>query len=123
MVAASVAAIEGAALLGNAAVVLWVVIRDGITGPAPVASPVGVTVEIALYLAFGAAMLWIARGIVRGSSAVNTPFALAQVLGLTVSIPLATAAGTAAVFGWLLTALCLLGLIAWVGLLRRQAPA
>lgn len=119
-VAAIVAAIEGAALLANALAVVWFVIRDGITGPADVASPIGVAVEVLLYLVFGAAMLWIARGLVRGSNAVLTPFVLAQVLGLTVSIPLASGSGAAAVVGWLLTGLCVLGLVAWVGLLRSR---
>ena len=118
--AAIVAAIQGAALIANALAVLWFVIRDGITGPAEVASPIGIAVEVLLYLLFGAAMLWIARGLVRGSNAVLTPFVLAQVLGLTVSIPLASGTGAAAVVGWLLTGLCLLGLVAWVGLLRSR---
>jgi len=119
-VAGIVAAVEGAALLANALAVLFFVIRDGISGPADVASPLGVAVEVLLYLVFGAAMLWIARGLVRGSNGVLTPFALAQVLGLTVSIPLASGAGAAALVGWLLTGVCVLGLVAWVGLLRSR---
>jgi hypothetical protein len=120
-IAATVAVIQGAALLSNGVAVLWVVIRDGITGPAAVASPAGIAVEVALFVVFGAAMLWIARGLVRGSGAVLTPFVLAQVLGLTVSIPLATGTGAAAVVGWLLTGLCILGLVAWVSLLRSRS--
>lgn len=119
-IAATVAVIEGGALLINAAAVIWVVARDGITGPAAVASPIGITLEVLLYLVFGAALLWIARGLSRGSSAALTPFALAQVLGLTVAIPLATGSGAASVVGWLLTGICGAGLVAWVGLLRAR---
>ena len=119
-VAAAVALAQGAALLVNALAVTWVVVRDGSTGPSAIASPIGVTVEVVLYLLFGAAMLWISRGMLRGSEAVQTPFVLAQVLGLTVAIPLATGGGAAAVVGWALTFGCILGVVVWGALLRRR---
>lgn len=118
--AAAVALLQGMALLVNAMAVTWVVVRDGITGPSAIASPVGVTVEVALYLVFGAAMMWIARGMLRGSEGVQTPFVLAQVLGLTVAIPLATGGGAASLVGWALTFICILGVVVWGALLRRR---
>lgn len=119
-VAAAVALAQGLALLVNGLAVTWVVIRDGITGPSAIASPIGVAVEVLLYLVFAGALVWIARGLVRGSEAVLTPFVLAQVLGLTVAIPLATGGGAAALIGWALTLGCVLGLVMWVALLRQR---
>ncbi len=119
-IAAAVALAQGAALLVNGIAVAWIVVRDGIDGPAEVASPVGVTLEVVLYVIFGAALLWIARGIARANAAALTPFVLAQVLGLTVSIPLASGDGAAAVVGWAVTFSCLLGIVAWLGLVRQR---
>jgi hypothetical protein len=119
-VAAAVAFVEGAALIANGLAVAFVVLRDGITGPSAVASPLGVTVEVLLYLAFGAALLWIARGLWQGRDASMTPFALAQILGLAVSVPLAQGGGASRVVGWLATGLIVTGLAAWGVLLRRR---
>lgn len=111
---------EGAALIINGLLVGFVVLRDGITGPSAVASPVGVAVEVVLYLLFGAVLLVIARGVLRGSGAVLTPFVLAQLLGLTVALPLARSTGMASVIGWIATVLCLAGIVAWWPLFRRR---
>lgn len=120
MLGVVVAAVEGLALVANGFAVAWVVVADGLTGPAEVASPVGVALEVALYLLFGAAMLWIARGLARGSGAVLTPFLLAQLLGLTVAVPLASSEGAAGIAGWAFTIGCLLGLVAWWTLMRTK---
>jgi hypothetical protein len=119
-VGATVAVVEGAALIVNGLAVAFVVLRDGITGPSAVASPLGVAVEVLLYLAFGAALLWIGRGLLQGRSAALTPFALAQILGLAVSIPLAQGGGASRVVGWIATGLIIAGLAAWGVLLRRR---
>lgn len=121
--AAAIAGLEGAALIGNAVAVAVVVLRDGITGPSTVASPVGVVVEIALFLIFGGAMLFIARGLSAGSTGVLTPFLLAQILGLTVGIPLLSAPEGVSAVGALITAACVAGAVAWLVLLRRSLRA
>lgn len=119
--AAVVAVVQGLALIGNGIAVAFVVLRDGITGPSAVASPAGVAVEVLLYLLFGGALLWVSRGLARGSGAVLTPFVLAQLLALTVAIPMARGSGGASVVGWVATGLCLVGIIAWWTLFRRRA--
>lgn len=116
-----VAVVQGLALIGNGIAVAFVVLRDGITGPSAVASPAGVAVEVLLYLLFGGALLWVSRGLARGSGAVLTPFVLAQLLALTVAIPMARGSGGASVVGWVATGLCLVGIIAWWTLFRRRA--
>lgn len=121
LVAAVVAAVEGVALIGNGIAVAVVVLRDGITGPSDIASPTGVVVEVLLYLLFGGALLWIARGLYRGAAAALTPFLLAQLLGLTVSIPMAQGGGLPAVVGWIATLMALAGIVAWWSLVRRRA--
>ena len=127
VLAASIAAVQGVALVGNALAVIVVVLRDGITGPAAVASPIGVTVEVAIYLIFGAAMCWIAWGLAAQRTAARTPFLLAQILSLTVGIPLLGASGAGFVAGVLITAAAVAGIVAWGGLLRddprRQSAA
>ena len=119
-IAAVVAALQGLVLLANALAVAVIALRDGVHGPSAVATPTGVMIEVGLYALFGLALLWIAQGISRGSGAALTPFLLAQLLGLTVSIPLAMGDGQASIIGWAITASCLLGLAAWVGLLRNR---
>lgn len=119
-IASTVAAIEGAALVFNGLAVAVVVLRNGVTGPSPVASPAGVAVEVLLYLLFGGALLWVARGVLRGRQAVLTPFVLAQLLGLTVAVPLARGEGVASLIGWAASGLCLLGIAAWWVLFRRR---
>lgn len=123
LVAAGVAAVEGAALIANGIAVAVVVLRDGITGPSAVASPMGVAVEVVLYLFFGGALLWIARGLLRGAASVLTPFVLAQLLGLTVTIPMAQGSGAASAIGWVATLLAAAGIVSWWILLRRRAVA
>ncbi len=119
-VGAAVALVEGLLMVGNGIAVAVLVGRDGITGPEAVASPAGVVIEVALYLLFGIALLWMARGFVRGSVAVLTPFMLAQVLGLTVSVPLAMGGGAVGLAGALVVAACLSGLLAWAMVVRHN---
>jgi len=116
----AVAAVEGVALIANGIAVAVLVLRDGINAPDAVASPVGILLEVLLYLGFGLAMLWIARGLVLGRRGVLTPFVLAQLLALTVSVPLATGGGTASAVGWAITLGCVAGLVSWALLYRTQ---
>jgi hypothetical protein len=121
--AAVIAAVQGLALIANALAVTYFVVRDGITAPSTVASPAGVALEIVLFLLFGAALLFIAHGLRTGRAAVLTPFLLAQILGLTVGIPLVRAPDGVGAVGLLVTGACAAGIAAWLVLVRRAAAA
>ena len=56
LLATGIAAAEGLALLANAVAVAVVTIRDGITGPAAVASPAGVVTEVVVFALFAAGL-------------------------------------------------------------------
>jgi hypothetical protein len=119
-VAAAIAAGQGLALIGNGLAVAFFVLRDGITGPSSVASPAGVTLEIVLFLLFGGALLAVARGLHQGRPGVLTPFLLAQLLGLTVGVPLLSAPDGVRAVGVLVVATCALGIASWFVLLRSS---
>ncbi len=99
---------------------LLTVVRHGVTGPSEVATVGGVAVEITLFMIFGAALVWVALGIWRSRGSALTPFLLAQVLGLTVALPLATASGGIGVIGALMTFACLFGVLAWAFMMRQN---
>lgn len=119
-VAAAIAALQGLALIGNGLLVAIVVLRDGITGPSAVASPAGIITEVVIFLLFGGAMLWIARGLWLGQEGVRSPFLLAQILSLTVGIPLATNDGLSMVAGIIITGVAVLGIASWWLVLQRS---
>lgn len=119
-VAATIAVAQGLALIGNGLLVAFVVLRDGITGPAAVASPAGIVTEVVIFLLFGAALLWIARGLWLGQEGVRSPFLLAQILSLTVGIPLATNDGLTMLVGILITAIAVVGIGSWWLVLQRS---
>jgi len=118
--AAVVSALQGGALIINGVAVAAAVVAGGITGPADVASPVGVAVEALLFVGFGAALLLIGRALRLGDDWALTPFLLAQVLGLAVALPLASTSGAAGLVGVLVSASCLAGILAWVPLVRQR---
>lgn len=105
----TVAALEGLALAGYGVSIAVVALTSGLAGPVDVSSPSGVAVEIAVYLIFGAALGWIALGRLRGRDWATVPFLLAQLLALTVGIPMLTGAGVLA--GAAITAAALAGLV------------
>ena len=101
---AVVSGFEGLFFIAYGALVIIGVLRFGITGPAEVANAPGVTLEIVIFLVFGAALLLVATGWWRGSRWARSPFILAQLLGLVVSVPLMGSAGSAErMIGWSVT--------------------
>ena len=121
--AAVSAGLQAAVLLGNGIAVAVVAIRDGITGPAPVASPAGVVTEVGLFVLFAAALGWIAWGLWTGHSAARTPFLLAQLLTLTVGVPMLAGQWPINLIGGAVTATAVAGILAWLAALRADARA
>ena len=119
-IGAGVALLEALLIVGNSVAVALVVARDGVTGPAPVATAPGVVAEVGLYLLFALALAWMARGFIQGSQGVLTPFMLAQILGLAVTFPLAMGGGAAGVAGILVVLASVCGLIAWAQVVRHN---
>lgn len=95
VVGASVAAVEGVALVVYSLYIVVQLVRLGITGPADVSNPVSVGLEIAIFAIFGAAMLLGAYGLWRVRGWGRSLLVLGQLLALVVGVPLATAEG-----GW-----------------------
>ncbi len=101
---AVVSGAEGLFFIAYGVLVLIGVLRFGITGPVEVANAPGVTLEIIIFLIFGAALLLVAMGWWRGSKWARSPFVLAQLLGLVVSVPLmGSTGGTERLIGWSVT--------------------
>lgn len=95
VVGASVAAVEGVALVVYSLYIVVQLVRLGITGPADVSNPVSVGLEIAIFAIFGAAMLLGAYGLWRVRGWGRSLLVLGQLLALVVGVPLATSEG-----GW-----------------------
>lgn len=114
IVTAAVAAVEALALLGYAASIAVVALTTGIQGPSEVSSTTGVAVEIITYAVFGVGLAAIAWGRWRGHGWASVPFALAQVLALTVGIPLLTGADDGRLWGLGITAAAVIGLVGLV---------
>lgn len=112
MITAAVAGVQAVALLGYAASIAAVALTTGIEGPVEVSSPTGVVVEIVTFAAFGVGMAAIAWGRWRGHGWATVPFALAQLLALTVGIPLATGVDDGRLWGYGITGLAIAGLAA-----------
>ncbi|MFM8772502.1 MAG: hypothetical protein ACKOFP_01435 [Actinomycetota bacterium] len=92
-VAALIALVEGAALVAYGLSVIVQVARLGITGPSPVSNVQSVTLEIAIFLAFGAGLLLAAWGLWRARRWGRAPAVIGQLLGLVVGVPLVGAPG------------------------------
>lgn len=101
---------EALALLGYAVSIAFVALTVGIQGPSEVSSPVGVVVETATFLLFGVGMLLVAVGRWRRQGWATIPFVVAQLLALTVGIPLATGVEETRLLGYLITAVAVVGL-------------
>jgi len=93
-VAAVIALVEGAALVAYGTYVIVQVARLGITGPAPVSNVQSVTLEIVIFLVFGAALLLAAWGLWRTRRWSRSLAVLGQLIGLVVGVPLVSATGS-----------------------------
>lgn len=93
-VAAVIALVEGAALVAYGTYVIVQVARLGITGPAPVSNVQSVTLEIVIFLVFGAALLLAAWGLWRTRRWSRALAVLGQLIGLVVGVPLVSATGS-----------------------------
>lgn len=111
---AVVAGGQALALVGYAVSIAVVALTTGIQGPSEVSSATGVAVEIVTFAVFGAGLAAIAWGRWRGHGWATVPFALAQVLALTVGIPLLTGADDGRLWGLGITAAAVVGLVALV---------
>lgn len=103
---------QALALIGYALGIAVIGLTSGLEGPEAVSSPMGATVEVITFALFGAGLAAIAVGRWRTSSWSGPPFVLAQLLALTVGVPLATASGSVGTtIGVLLTASAVVGIV------------
>ncbi len=91
--AAVIALVEGAALVAYGIYVIVQAARLGITGPAPVSNVQSVTLEIVIFLVFGAALLLAAWGLWHARRWSRSLAVLGQLIGLVVGVPLVGATG------------------------------
>lgn len=106
-----VAAIEAAALISYGLITGGVALVSGIEGPSAVSSPTGVAMEVLTFVLFGAGLVAIAVGRWRSAGWSTVPFLVAQLLALTIGIPLATGVSEGVPFGVVITALAVVGLV------------
>jgi len=102
---AAIAAIEGVTLVGYGLFEVIEAARYGATGPAAVSNPAAITIQIAIFLLFGAALVLVSRGWVRRARWVRGPFIVAQLFGLVVGVPLIQASGSVERFAGIAIAL------------------
>lgn len=120
----AIAWLQALVLAGNGLWVAVTVIRDGITGPAAVASAGGVITEVVIFLAFAAGMGVLGALAWRGRRGALTPFLLAQLLALTVGVPLVQAeSNLIRVIGVVTILVALLGAVAWFLALRDRSAS
>lgn len=108
-ITAVVAGLEALVLSGYAISIAVVALTQGVQGPEAVASPTGVAVESVVFALFGIGMGLIAIGRWRRAGWTSVPFVLAQLLALTVGIPLVTASGGPRIAGVLTVLVALTG--------------
>ena len=111
-VAAVIALVEGAALAAYGLYVIVQVARLGITGPSPVSNVQSVTLEIVIFLVFGAGLLLAGWGLWRVKRWGRAPAVIGQLLGLVVGVPLVGApGGVERVVGILVVAMAVAALV------------
>jgi hypothetical protein len=91
---AVIAGVEGLVFVVYAILVTVGVARFGLQGPEAVANSAGVTLEVIIFLFFGAGMIVVARGWWRLSRWARAPFVLAQMLALVIGVPLISSSGS-----------------------------
>jgi hypothetical protein len=114
---AAIALMEGVGLVGYAVFLLVEAVRLGATGPSDVSSVPAIALQIALFVIFGAGLLWVARGWWASRRWARAPFLLAQLMALVIGIPLAQSEGSERLVG------IVLSLMAAVGLVLTFTPA
>ena len=99
VVLASIAAVEGAVLLGYAVYDVIQGVRVGLSGPEEVSNLPALILQIVIFAVLGIGLMAIARGWWMRKYRARAPFILAQLLGLVVGFPLAQApdSGTRAI--------------------------
>ncbi len=86
---------EGAALIAYGLFDLVEALRLGAGGPSDVSNGPAIAVQIGIFAAFGAGLVWVARGWWGSRRWARAPFLLAQVMAVLVGYQLAQAAGSA----------------------------
>lgn len=112
LLTAIVAAVEAAALAAYAISIAAVALTAGLQGPVEVSSPTGVAVEVVTFALFAVGLAVVAWGRWKGHGWSTVPFVVAQLLALTVSIPMATGVPDGRWIGVALTVAALGGLVA-----------
>lgn len=90
---AAIAVVEGTVLLGYAVYDLVQGARLGTPGPEAVSNAPALSVQILIFLGFGAGLLVTGLGWWRGRRWARAPFLLAQLLAVVIGFPLAQADG------------------------------
>lgn len=106
---AGVAGLEAVVLVGYGISIAAVALTQGIQGPEAVATPTGVAVETVVFVLFGVGMGLLTLGRWRRADWSTVPFVIAQLLALTVGVPLATASGWPRIVGVLTVLVALTG--------------
>lgn len=88
-----IAILEGLALAGYGVVDAILAITQGVSGPAAVASPLGVLVQVVVLVALGLGMVAIGRAWHRRRRWARAPFVLAQLILGFILVSLAQASG------------------------------
>lgn len=112
LLTAIVAAAESAALAAYAISIAAVALTAGLQGPVEVSSPTGVAVEVITFALFAVGLAVVAWGRWKGHGWSTVPFVVAQLLALTVGIPMATGVPDGRWIGVAITVAALGGLVA-----------
>lgn len=112
LLTAIVAAAESAALAAYAISIAAVALTAGLQGPVEVSSPTGVAVEVITFALFAVGLAMVAWGRSKGHGWSTVPFVVAQLLALTVGIPMATGVPDGRWIGVAITVAALGGLVA-----------
>lgn len=93
LVLVAISVVEGAFFLGYAVYDLVGAARFGLTGPEEVSNAPALTLQVLMFVLFGAGILAAARGWWGMKRWARAPFVLAQLLVLVVAVPLLSAEG------------------------------
>ncbi|MCB0917344.1 MAG: hypothetical protein KDC39_02110 [Actinobacteria bacterium] len=111
----AVAALQGFALISYAIAIVIVALIAGLDSHEEVSTPTGLVVQVVAFILLGAGLLGLALGRWQCRPWSATPFAMAQILGLAVGVPLLLAPdGTGSVVGLLVSLSAVAGLVGLV---------